>query len=164
MDDRTKQRVLDEAQENVERLAHVSARQPAAGDSNESPDPIAKWRKGVEAQEREFASARAKRQADADAGRDAAVAWQNWVGREIADAVKGIGKGLGEVLSDKLVQISRAFDERDERISKLECELLRLQVELAKLDVRFIQSQVERDRESGKVLDLPLVKRQERIN
>jgi hypothetical protein len=161
MNDDTKRVILQDAYATLDRLGSVRPREPTVEDE----DPIARWRKGVEQQEREFAAARAKRKAEADAENDITAAWQAWVGNEIRNAVRQIGQGLGEILSDELNKIGEALDKKDQRISQLECDLLRTQAQLERLNARVIQGEVERSREQDKVIDLPpLPKRQDRFN
>jgi hypothetical protein len=159
MNDEQRYRILQEARATVDRLNGMRPRDPAA---TIEEDPIAKWRRGVEQQEAEFAATRAKRKAEADAERDATVAWQDWVAQKIRDAVKGIGTGLGEILRDKLIQISDELDKRDTRIQQLECDLLRTKADFEQLRLRVIKNEID---EHDKVIDLPpLPKRQDQFN
>jgi hypothetical protein len=155
----TKRVILENAAATLDRLSDIKPRAvPVAQDE----DALTKWRRGVEQQEKEFAAARAKRKAIADAEQDNAVAWQNWVGQQIRDAVKGVGKGLGEILSDKLVQIGEAFDKRDQRISQLECELYKTQAALERLNLRVIKNEI--GEQQDKVIDLPTLPRKQEFN
>jgi hypothetical protein len=152
-----RERIMQEARENIERLGGMTKPQNnrLQKEAIIKEDKLTKWRKDVEAQEREFAAARRKRQAEANAEQDSATRWMAWVGQQIKDAVAGVGRGLGEILSEKLAKISEAFDKRDQRINQLECELYRTSANLEQLRVRVIKGEIERDhKDDGEVIDV----------
>jgi hypothetical protein len=55
-----------------------------------------------------------------------------------------------------------ALKEPDRQIAKLECELAKQAAQVAKLEMRLIQSEIERDR--SKVLDLPALPKRQELN
>jgi hypothetical protein len=145
-------RLIREARETVERVSRITPRDETA-QQEPSINKLDQWRADVRRQEAAFNASRAARQAAEDVERDDGAAWRDWVGCEISNAVRGIGAGLGEILSEKLNEIGAALDQRDKRIDKLEHELSRQAVTVARLEVRLCQALVDGDR--TKVLDLP---------
>jgi hypothetical protein len=154
MNDDAKRITLQDAYATLERTRDL--KQPRAAPVEQNEDALTKWRRDMETQEKEFAIARAKRKAARDAARDNAEAWQAWVGDQIRDAVKGVGRGLGEILSDKLVQIGEAFDKRDQRIDQLECQLYRAMADFEQLRARVIKNEIAHDHsDNNKLVDVP---------
>jgi hypothetical protein len=153
---------MDDARAALERTAHV---QVSNRDSPED-DSLARWRRGVEQQEKEFAAARAKRQADSDAEQANTLLWQNWVADKIRDAVRGVGSGLGEILASKLQEIDAVFCRCDTKISTLERDLCRAQADIARLNATIVEMKLGRDRETKDIIDLPAVlpKRPQEMN
>jgi hypothetical protein len=158
-------RAIAEARETCERVSRLSDRnetEPQRNPGTVSSDRMMRWRADMERQEQAFAEARAKRQRAEDDERNNSDEWMQWVGNEISSAVKQIGAGLGEILSEKLNEIGAALDQRDKRIDKLEREIAQQAVTTARLEVRVLEGEAARDQ--SRVLDLPNLQLRKVVN
>ena len=162
MDDKAR-REIDDARRTVERVSRLSDRnetEPQRNSNTLSSERMTKWRADMEKQEREFAEARAQRQAAEDAERDGGAAWRAWVGDQIAAAVLHCTRTLAEALRDEL-------DARDTTLAKMSAHIHRLEAEQCKLVARVIRAELSNDdAHASKVTDLPnpLTRRREGLN
>jgi hypothetical protein len=75
-----------------------------------------------------------------------------------------IGNVIEEVVAHERDELIDAMQKRDRAIERLEVELTKTQAELAKLNLRVVEMSVDRDRERGKVLDLPPLPKSRELN
>jgi hypothetical protein len=153
MNDEQRSRILQEARDNVDRLASVRPRERIITNViNE--DKLAAWKRTMPKPEPK------PRQRGLDT---APVDWSSIIDERIGNMKEFVMDVLGQALCESF-NIERgayadALKERDRKIGQLELDLLRAQAELARLNTRVIQGEVDRDRES-KVIDVPLVTKQ----
>jgi hypothetical protein len=156
MDETERRKILDEAYSTLDRL---NAAPPSEPRDPVALDVLKEWRRNMPRPEPK------PRERTLDT---APVDWSSVIDQRIARmkdfVMEVIGGALCESFNIERNAYADAVKERDRKIAHLEVELLRAQAELEKLKVRVIQGEVDRDRENGKVLDLPLVKRQEQLN
>jgi hypothetical protein len=132
-------RILDEARDNCERLADLKPRArplPERGDRN------TRWQREAEAE-------RAAQQSLTDAEREAAATsvWQQWIIGQIRNAMTTAATGIAEAIKEKFDQIDEGIAARDRKLDKMEADLARAQAEIAKLQVRVLQGETDRDRD-----------------
>jgi hypothetical protein len=118
--------------------AHVGAAESYLPD-----DPVAVWRRGVREREALHAEARAKRAAVDQAQADNSRQWQEWVRAEIRIERDALCYGVGERLTELIEGAREQLKERDKRIDALELQLVRLQADHAKLELRVIKGEVQ---------------------
>jgi hypothetical protein len=123
MDAEEKRRIIAESREICARLAHLKSKN---GSTPPRADEVNK----------NYAERR-------DAGREFA----EWAGQQIRNDIKAIGKEMDSVLREKLLGIAEAIDQRDERILKLELELARAQVDIARIEAELVAIRIDRERQ-----------------
>ncbi len=141
MDTDKKRRILAEARAAIERTAHINA---------------AEWSPHAAAVERNTPAPEPKKQ---ERGLDTApIDWSSIIDQRIDNVkdllVEVIGEALSQTFERQRDAYEAALHQRDSKIASLEIELAKLTVQISKLEVRVIEAEM-RDRERGKVLDLP---------
>jgi hypothetical protein len=156
-DDEQRRRIIREARETVERVSRIIPRDETA-QQEPSINKLDQWRRGVEAQEAQFAATRAARKASEDRARDDGAAWTQWVADQIAAATLHCARTLAETLRDEL-------DARDATINKMRGEMHRLEAEHLKLLTRVIKNEIDTD-DRATAIDMPnpLPRRKEGLN
>lgn len=159
-----KERILSEARATCERVDRIIPRNETAQQSPPPVDRLDAWRAATRKQEAAFNASRAAMQAEADAARAAAdaEAWKSWIGDEIAVAVRQVASGIGEVLREELDRIGEQLSQRDAVIRKHETVLAQQAAAIAKLELRIVQNEVERDR--SRTIDIPNMQLRSRVN
>jgi hypothetical protein len=104
------------------------------------------------------------RQRDLDT---APVDWDAVINQRVANMKDFVMVVLGEALCETL-KIERgayadALRERDNKIVKLEAEIAKQAVHIAKLEVRVIKNEIDNDRDK-EIIELPPLPKQEQIN
>jgi hypothetical protein len=154
--DEAAQRIIDEARATLDRLNAMPPSEPRTRVVEREEDPLARYKREAEEQEARFAAARAQRKAEEAAERDGAARreWQRWIGEQLHEAMKATGIAIAEVVRERFDEVDDALAKRDQKIERLEVELLKAQAEIAKLNARVVQGEVDRDRERRSSLDL----------
>jgi hypothetical protein len=155
MDDAERNRILQEAHATLDRLRFT---QPVEPHDQTAPDPLDTWKRSRPQPEPK------PRQRKLDT---APVDWSavidQRVGRMKTFVMDVIGEALRESFNIERAAYADALKERDRQIAKLECELAKQAAQVAKLEVRLIQSEIAHD-DRSKVIDLPaLPKRQDSV-
>jgi hypothetical protein len=155
MDEAARQ-IIDDARATLDRLNAAPPIEPRPRAFEREEDPVAKYRREAEEQEARFAAARAKRKTAEDAERDGATRreWQSWIEAQLHEAMKATGIAIAEAVRERFDEVDDALAKRDQRIEKLELELVRAQADIAKLNARVVQGEVDRDRERRSSLDV----------
>jgi hypothetical protein len=147
MDNAERRRIIDEAHSTLDRLNGMRPAERPRIEHEE--DALAKYKREAD----ETAARRAAARAELEAGTDAehAAAWQAHIQQQVDAAAarvqQFVGNVVSEVIANERTELAEALRRRDQKIERLEVELVKAQAELAKLSARVIQGEVDRDRE-----------------
>jgi hypothetical protein len=153
MTEAERREILDQARETCDRLGdfrprELSVERERARVERAAPEP--KPKREPELTEYERARARAEE-------------WQAWVTNlvhtEIGAAVRAVTVGIAEATREALDRVEEEIATRDRKIEKLEVEITKARAELARLEVRVIELDHERDRERRSLPLMPAARR-----
>jgi hypothetical protein len=152
MEDR--ERILEAARANLERLADLKPRERrinlTAGTTNVAP----------EKRRAAGASNEAPELTEYERAVQQSGVWQAWVGGEIREAMMTVAQGVATEVRSALDSIDEAIHARDEKVRRLELELVKAQAQIAKLELRMAEADVERDRREREWTPTPTTRRE----
>jgi hypothetical protein len=156
MDTAERYRILQQARDAVERTAHIN---PSEWSALAAPDVLKDWKSNMPKAEPP------KRVRGLDT---APVDWDAIINARITNmkdfVMTVIGEALRESFEIERAAYADAVQQRDRKIADLELTLLHTQAEVAKLNASVVELKLERDREQGKVLDLPPLPKRQVVN
>jgi hypothetical protein len=157
-------RIIAEARATVARVDRLTSRDETRDETirrevHTAGDRMTKYRADVEAQEREFAQARAKRQKAEQDERSNSDEWMQRVDARVEIAVLHATRVLAEAMRDEI-------DQRDKNLSAMAAHVHRLEAELCRLTTRVIRVEIGNDdAHASKTIDIPNpLRRREGLN
>jgi hypothetical protein len=158
MNETERRRILDEARQTVERTASINAAEWSPRDPS-APDVLEQWRSNMPKAEPP------QRQRGLDT---APIDWSSVIDQRLGNmkhcVLEVVGQALHESFDIERSAYAAALEKRDAKINKMECELVRAQAEIAKLNLRVVEMSIEHDRERERVLDLPPLPKNKGLN